>query len=277
MWLFLSLLSSIGFAAMFLLARGSKGIPATVVTTAYALWGPVVLLYSIREVSFPWSETWWQIFLPLPLLIMPLALLALTMASQRTPVTIMKPLSAFSPLAALFFSIAAYGAVFPPLGIAGIFTVTLGLLVLYHGRWKAWKEPWPWVAVLGMIILGINASVTREVLLRFPEPLAVVGLAATGTFCINAILSVPYWKKTTFSLNTVLLLCFFVGIDFLQSFATIAALELAPSAYVIAVKRTSILLASIGAFYIFNEKDQPLWQIALSCAIVIVGVTMLAL
>lgn len=276
MWFPLALTSAVLYACMWLFARGSRGMPTAFVTAAASAWAPVLLVWMLFRVDYPWSDMRWQAYLVLPFFIIPLTLFVLTLASQRTEVSIVKPLSAFSTLAALVVSVVFFGEEFRLLHIGGIAMITLGLLFLYHGRWSAWREPWPWLALGGVMFLGANAAVIRQVLLFFREPLAILVLAATASFFVNGMLAIRTRKDIRITPRIVIFLSAFALTNFLQDVLTFAALTVGPAPHVIAVKRTSILFAAFMSYMLFNDREQSLWRLLAASAVVVLGVGLLS-
>jgi len=226
-------------------------------------------------VDYPWQETWWQLYLLFVFLVMPLTLWALTYSCQRTEVTIVNPLAALSTLSTLLVASTIFAKTFLPSHILGIIIVTTGLLCLYQGRWHAWRKPWPWIVLVSVLILGVNVAIIKEVLERFPHPLAVLALAATVIFVMNAIAAGKKWSRFPMEGSALLLLSFFAIASLSQDIFTFLALNLGPAPHVVAVKRTSIFFAAIGGYFIFKERDQSLVRLLISCVVVVGGVVLL--
>jgi drug/metabolite transporter (DMT)-like permease len=277
MWLVLSFGSAICYAAIWLLARGSRGIPPAIVASLQGATGPVVLAIGLLASPPPWKEPWLLPYLVLPFILMPLTFWGLTVAAQRTDVTIIKPLSALSTLATLAVAVGIFGGSFPALGLLGIAIITGGLLLLYHGRWQEWRSPYPWLTLPCIAMLGINAAIIRELLIVFPHPFIFSGFNLTGAFLLNGMIAGKDWGRTHFDRKTILFLLIFALFVLGQDFGTIFALLFAPAPYVIAIKRTSILLATVGAYIFFQERETKLPRLVFSCIIVIVGVSLLTL
>jgi len=275
MWFPLALAAAVLYASMWLFARASRGIPSGVVTAMYSIWAPLLLFVVAQSVDYPWHERWWQLYLLMPFLIMPFTLCMLTYACQRSPVTIVNPLASLSTFSTLTITTAFFAKSFSSIHIAGMVVVTAGLFFLYHGQWTEWKKPWPWLVLLGVLILGLNVAIIKEVLERFPHPIAVLALAATGTFAVNAIFAGKSWHKMKWTQNAILLLGAFALVNLSQDILTFLALSLGPAPHVVAVKRTSILFAAIGGYIIFKEKGQSLVRLLFACVVVVLGVVML--
>ena len=277
MWFFFALLSAFLFSMLWVLARMSRGMPSAVVTSLELSFGPFLLIYVTRSIDFPWEETWWHWYLLLPVVILPLTLWGLTYAVQRNHVTVIKPLSAMSGISALFVSIFFFGQQLSWLGVAGIFIITFGLFSLYHGRWSVWKGNGPWIALGGSLILGANATIVTVVLSRFPHIFAISALMMTMGFVMNTVVAGSAWLKVQWSpRHVIIILCLIVAMVG-QDIITLYAFTLAPASYVIAVKRTSVLITAVIGYTFLKEREQSLRRILFASSFVVVGVVALTL
>lgn len=277
MWFPFALLSAFFYAALWVLARMSRGMPSTVVTALQFVFGPPLLFYTATRIEYPWHEPWWQLYLLLPLLILPLTAWAMTSALHTTEVTLVKPLFGLSSIATLFVSSSFFGETFSRWGLLGILLITLGLLLLYHERWEAWKSVGPWMVLTGAVIFGVNAAVVAEVVSRFPHVIALSALVMTTTFAANALGAGTLWRKMRWSRRNLLILLALAVACFGQDVITLYALTLGPSAYVIAVKRTSVLIVALLGYFFLHEREQSLWKLLLASALVVLGVSILLL
>jgi len=62
-----------------------------------------------------------------------------------------------------------------------------------------------------------------------------------------------------------------------QDLLTLYAFTLGPSSYVIAVKRTSVLLTAVVGYVFLREREQSLKRLMLASGLVVGGVVMLAM
>jgi len=155
--------------------------------------------------------------------------------------------------------------------------MTLGLLCLYHGRWQAWKSVGPWLALIGSIVIGVNAAVVAAMLHRFPYVLAATGIAMTANFIVNGVLAGKSWRKVVWSSrNIALFFCMMIA-NTLQAVFTLLAFTLGPSAYVIAIKRTSVLIVAVIGYFFLKERDQSLPRLLLASGLVVLGIVVLIL
>ena len=277
MWLLFSFLAAIFYSLLWLLARESRQIPIAVVLTSQFLYGPILLIIESRMYDFPWHQTWWWLYLLLPFVFIPLMNFAVTYALHETEVTLLKPLFGLSSIAALVVSSTFFGEVVPAYGIWGVFTITLGLLTLYHKRLHVWRRPGLWIALVGAFVFGINASVVAAVLQKFPHPFALSGLIISGHLLVSAPPALPVLKKVEWSKKTVLIL-FGLSIAMLgQDLLTLIALTMGPASYVVAIKRTSLLLTAFVGYVFLKERDQSLKRLMVASGLVVGGVVLLAL
>lgn len=278
MWFPLALGSAVLYSSMWLFARGSKGLPSSVVTALNCCWGPILLLFFLPTVEFPWTQWWWYGYLIFPWVLLPLSAWILTHACQRIDVTVINPLSAISTIATLLTASVLFSKSFEQIHIIGILIITAGLMFLYHNRWHAWKSTWMWLSILAVIFMGVNASLLKEVIGLFPNPIAVLAIGETGSFVfLSSISARKDWKQVKWSKKNILFVSAFSSIVLIQAILIFFALAVGPAPHVIAIKRTSILLTAIGGYFIFKENNQSLIRLTLSCVIVIAGAILINL
>jgi drug/metabolite transporter (DMT)-like permease len=275
MWFALSILSAFLYASLWLFARASKGLPTSVVTAFQFVPGPIMLILLSTKIHFPWTEPRWYLFLITALVIVPPFSWALNFASQRIEVTLIKPLSALSSISAVLFGMILAHQTFSLNAILGILISTAGLMLIYHARWTVWKKPYPWIALASVLVFGFNATVAGYLFQVFPHPLTVSAVALTGGFIPPMLASMRHHKRMTWNRKTITLLLSFAAATIAQELTTDYALVLAPAAYVLSVKRTSIIMASAAGYFFFHEKDIPLKKLILATVIVVTGLAIL--
>lgn len=276
MWFPLALLSALAFSALWILARMSRGMPSSVVTAVQFVAAPFLLVYASSTIDYPWGAAWWQAYLVFPLLLIPLTQWAMTYAVHRTEVTLLKPLFGISSIVTLAVAVFLFGERVSPRGILGLLLITAGLLCLYTGRWSVWGHRGPWIALTGAIVFGINAAIVHAVLSRFPSVLGIAAMAMTGSLIINAIPAAPALRRVRWTVGNVAIMGGLLIAFLIQDLGTITAFQFGPSSYVIAVKRTSILLTAIVGYLFLGERDQSLPRLLLACSLVVAGVGTLA-
>lgn len=275
MWILLSLLSAFAFAAVWMLAHASRGIPSSVVTTAQYALGPVVLLLSLPGTTLPWGLPIWYVFLFINCLIVPVASWAMIVAMQRVPVTVSNPLLGLSSVASLFTATFFFSGTFTPAGVAGILLTTLGLFVLYRGRWELWHTRYPWIVLAVVVLYGINGTVMRALLVPFPHPQILSGVLLSFSCIAPLGQAARKIRSVRWSSAVILLLLTLAIMTLTQDLATILAFQFAPAPYVLSVKRLSVLLSVLGGYVLFHERDESLSRLLLSTIIVLAGVVMM--
>ena len=275
MWILLSLLSAVGFAAQWLLVRASRGTPGSVVTAAQFVSGPFLLLIFLRGVSLPWDQNIWYVFLLFNCLIVPAASWAMIVAMQRVPVTVSNPLLGLSSVASLITVAIFFHGTFSAAGVAGILLTTAGLFCLYQGRWHLWRTRYPWVVLVVVMLFGINGSISHALLEVFPQPQVISGIFLTASFFVPLISAARSGRSMRWTGSIVLLLVTLAIVTLIQEIATTVAMLSAPAPYVLSIKRTSVLLSVLGGYVLFHERDETLQRLLLSTVIVLAGVVMM--
>ena len=277
MWFFPALVSAVFYSMLWVLARMSRGLPSSVVTWVQFIYGPVILCFASLYVDFPWGEIWWWAYLTIPFGFLPAYAWAMTYALHRTQVTLLQPLFGLSSIATLIVASWFFGERVSVFGIFGILFVTGGLLSLYHGRWEVWRGHGPWIALMGAFVFGSNAAIVAGVLKEFPHIYALSGIVITGHLLFCSIPAMPRLKQVTWSRRT-LVIFFWLGVVMIgQDLASLYAFTLGPSSYVIAVKRTSMLLTAVIGYLFLHERDQSLIRLLVASGLVVIGVVMLTI
>jgi uncharacterized membrane protein len=277
MWFVFAVGSACFYSMLWIIGRMSRGIPTVVVTASQYAYGPILLFFVYNTVEYPWDQTWWWFFLILPFCIVPLMGWAMTYVLHHTEVTVIKPLFGLSSISTLIVASVFFGETVTAYGVAGIFLIVFGLLMLYHGRWEIWKQNGPWISLFGAFVFGANGAVIGAVLGRFPFIFALSGIAMTGHFLVTGIPATTKLKDVQWNKRTFLILLAIMTAMFGQDIFTLMALSLGPSPYVVAVKRTSILLTAVIGYVFLHERDQSLKRLLLSSGLVVLGVMLLTL
>lgn len=275
MWFFLSIIAAFLYASLWLFACASKGMSSGVVTVLQFSLGPVVLLASMWHLHFPWHEPVWYAYLLISFFANPPLSWALNYASQRIEVSLIKPLSGLSSLSAALVPVLVFGETLSMSGVAGMIVGTAGLLLLYHAKWHVWKTPYPWIVLLTVLVFGVNAAVVGAALKVFPHPIVMSGIACTANCLFALFYTRGKWKEISWTPFMILLMAGFALATLGQDFATNIALQLAPAGYVISVKRTSIIIASVGGYLLFRERTIKLPRLLAATTLVVAGVILL--
>ncbi|MBI5794153.1 EamA family transporter [Candidatus Uhrbacteria bacterium] len=275
MWILLSLLSAFAFAAMWLLARASRGIPSSIVTAAQYLFGPLLLFLFLPGTTLPWNLPLWYLFLIFNGSIMAGASWGMIIASHKVPVTVSNPLLGLSSVASLITVFLFFHGTFTLWGVSGILLTTIGLFVLYRGRWTMWRTRYPWIVLAVVILYGINGSIMHALLDDFPHPMVLSGIFLTCNFLMPLAQAAKQSRSASWTGGTILLLTALALVTLTQDLATIFAFQLAPAPYVLSIKRLSVLLSVLGGYVLFHERDESLGRLLLSTVIVLAGVVMM--
>lgn len=275
MWFTYALLSAVFYALLWVFVRMSKGIPSTVVTAVEFIPGPFLFLYFLTQVDYPWGETWWQLYLIFPFVLIPFFVWAMTYALHRIEVTSVMPLFGLSSIATLFVAASFFGEQVTTTGIAGIAIITAGLFCLYGGRWEIWRQKGPWIVLAGAIFFGVNAAIAAKVLHKFPHIFALLAVIFTGAFIGNAPFALRDLKHVRWSSRVLLILIAIVCANVAHDIFTLIAFTHGPSSYVIAIKRTSILFTAVIGYVFLKERGQPLMRLLLASGLVVGGVVLL--
>ena len=277
MWFVFALLSAIFYSFLWILARMSRGMPTAVVASFQFIAGPIILIYALRTVDIPWGEWWWQLFLICPVILLPLAMWLLTAAVHRTEVTLIKPLTALSSIVTLIVAHSFFSESVTLIGVLGILIITGGLFFLYHGRWSAWKTSGPWLCLAGTFILGVNVACLGAVLSRFPSVITLMGFEFASVFFLNGIAAGKSWAGNWWSRRNVIILLLMACVVVIQDIFTLNALILGPSPYVVAIKRTSVLMTAVIGYVFLRERDQSISRLIIACSLVVCGVILLTI
>ena len=277
MWFLFASISAVFYSLLWVFARMSRGIPSTVVTAGQFILGPIFLLIVVPYVDFPWHERWWWMYLLVPFVMLPVLFWTMTYALHRTEVTLAKPLFGLSSVSTLLVSSIFFGEGISLNGIAGVLIITMGILFLYHGRWQEWRKCGPWIVLICAFGFGATASFGSAVLKVFPEPLALSALVIGGAFFMNAPTAASDVRHVRWSGRVFLILALMAVAATAQDIATVFALATGHPSYVIAVKRTSVLLTAVIGYVFLKERDQSLVRLLIASGLVVVGVVMLTI
>ncbi len=263
MWFLLALGAAVGAAAADVLVKRRAGeFPVHALAAGrwlYALPLLILLLPFLRWPSLS-ASSWLLLAVIGPLEVA--ALFLYTRAVARTPLSLCLPFLAFTPPLLIVTGYLVLGERVPPLGVLGVCLVGAGAYAMHIGDVRRggllapvralWREAGPrWMLVVA-VIYGLNAAVGKKILLETgPVFFGVLYLAllTAGLLPALALSGRPLgpvfrgWRR----LAPIGLI---VGLAALAQFGAYA---LAPVAYAIAVKRTSLLFGVLAGRIIFGE------------------------
>jgi|GEM_PF-914041 len=276
MWLLYSLIAAVFYAALWILARASRGLPASIVLAAEFFPVPLLIFFGWPSQPIPWSEPLWILFCLVSVFVMPFTWWLMTYAGQRSDIGVIKPLSSLSSITALFAGVVIFHDSVSFLGTLGVLVVMFGLLILYRGRAYHWRKRYPWIVLGCVLFYGFIGALLRSIVQIFPEPLFVTGIFLLPGSFIYFAQALRVVRTVTFTSAHYIILGIFAFASITQEVASIYALTLAPAAYMYTVKRTSIIIASLVGYFYFHEKEVPLWRLTVGSIIVISGTAVLA-
>lgn len=264
MWFLLALGAAVGAAGADVMVKRLAGeFPEHALAVARWLYALPLLLLLLPFLRWPAlsASSWLLLAVIGPLEV--LALFLYTRAVARTPLSLCLPFLAFTPPILLLTGFLVLGERVPPTGMAGVALVGAGAYAMHikdvrHGGLLApvkalWRESGPRWMLLVAAIYGLNAAVGKKILLETgPVFFGVLYLAllTAGLLPALAISGKPLrpvfggWRKLA-PIGLV------VGLTALAQFGAYA---LAPVAYAIAVKRTSLLFGVLAGRLLFGEE-----------------------
>ena len=213
-----------------------------------------------------------------------LALLLYMEAIRIAPLSLTIPFLAFTPVFMILTGFVILGETLELQGIVGILLTVAGSYTLHvkninHGLFTPVKKIFSDRGSILMITVAFIYSITSvlgKVAVLHSSPLffAIFYFVIHGLFAATVI---SLWQKIN-PLEVILKNRLgFVSVAFSQSFMVVchmAAISMAPAAYMIAVKRTSVLFGVIFGCLIFKEKDFP-WRF-LGAALMFLGVVLIS-
>jgi drug/metabolite transporter (DMT)-like permease len=227
------------------------------------------------------AEFWWNLALAIPLEIV--AALMFNRALQISPLSIVMPYLAFTPVFLLGIEWLVLGESFSVIGGAGIFLVAGGALILQAPMLEAKKPSF------------------KRLLVHEKGPLLMLGVsiiyAVTSVLAKKAVVAsnAPFFCATYFPLTALGILLtqernvahiktlvnkpgLFATLGFLDAAALLSqfyAFAAAEAAYVVAIKRSSLLLSVVWGWIFFGEK-KSLTRLA-GAAVMTIGAGLIAL
>ncbi|MDD2943112.1 MAG: DMT family transporter [bacterium] len=288
-WLYLSLLSAITLAICDSLSKyyltGYSAHQSMLVrlgwTVIFLL--PIYLLYPLPEVPL---EFWGWIAAMVPLELG--ATYLFLQAIQEFPLAKTLPYMALTPVFVLLTGTVFLGEVLSPADTAGVFLVAFGTYLLNINdirnlRWRTLMQPFVDVGrhrgarlmIIVAFVYSITAAGTKK-LLQFvpPKEMGIFYFFFIGVVAV--ILSVFRRPSSLKILWRKPLPHFLIGASFgLMVIFHFFAIEHAPVAVMIAVKRTSILFGIILGAVFFGERR--LLQSLLAASVMIAGVALIVL
>lgn len=288
-WLTLSLLCALALAGADVLTKKwlAGNTAAELVMVRFGMAAlvliPWVFLHPPTPVPAPF---WWWVGSALPLEV--LAMVLYVIAIRDSPLALTLPYLAFTPVFTTLVGWLLLGEQLSTHGLFGVLLVTLGAyaLNLEHARLlqpRTWLAPFIAIyrergsrLMLGVALLYSVTSVQGKGAMQYMAGLQfgafyflILGVFTLAVFAVREPRAVralirPSWG----ALIVGALMAAMVVLHFL-------ALEKVQTAYMIAIKRTSILFAILFGAALFGDKR--LWQHLAAGAVMIAGVALIAL
>jgi drug/metabolite transporter (DMT)-like permease len=234
-------------------------------TIAWLKFAGAAVVTAVLLTGAPWPQLW--PFSGFLLLALPLEILAIYLyhrAIAQSPLSLTVPMLAFSPVFLLLVGWILLGEKPAPRGYLGVVFVTLGgyLLHLQPGAGllgplrAAWREPGTRLMLFVALIYAFTASLGKKLVLLSSPAFFGAFYPLTVAVTLSPLMASPRRRATLGGLP--LWLTAFIAVAYGgMVFFHFSALSLAPVAYMIAVKRTSLLFAVLWGALFFHEAVGP--------------------
>ncbi len=210
------------------------------------------------------------------------AIILYNRAIALSPLSLSVPMLAFTPVFLLLTGWLLLGERPEPAGAAGVLLVTGGAYVLHLRRQGGWLAPFRGLAtepgsrlmLLVALLYSVTAALGKKlVLLSSPSFFGAFYPAAVALTLTPVLASGP--RRAGLTRTPFLLLAAIAVLYGLMVILHFQAIALAPAAYMIAVKRSSLLFAVLWGRLFFGEAAG--WSRVAGAALMIAGVFALTL
>jgi drug/metabolite transporter (DMT)-like permease len=231
------------------------------VASAKPLWGSLLLLPVVFFAPRPTSPMvfWGSIVMALPLEVA--GALILQNVLKSSPLSLAIPFMAFTPVFLLGLEWIFLGESPAPQGIAGVFMITLGAYFLSTEKrsffffltaegWKRQKIP------LLMLLVAFFYAITSALCKKALQVSSPYFFTGVYFFLIGLCLLPFVWRLPNERINLIrnpLPFIFLGGLEVFGCLLQFHAFQQVEAAYVIAIKRLSLLLAVFYGWFIFKE------------------------
>ncbi|MFC1755894.1 EamA family transporter [Patescibacteria group bacterium] len=227
--------------------------------TSLLVFLPIILYTGIPQVS---SDYW--VIVGLKVIAMTVALVLYNKSLKETDVSLALPMLALTPLVTAVLSFFLIGDLPTLMGGIGIVVTIFGVYLLNRSRGdgllapfkEVYKNKGVFYMFLVSIIWGITTSFDKIAILRStPIYYAVVTTVLTALFLTPIVAHVHKNEiKEVFSINKLIYMIPIGLLEGIVVFGQFTAYQFTLAAYIIAIKRTSIVFSSILAYFIFKEE-----------------------
>ena len=286
MWLLLSLFTASFESFKNVVAKtGTSKFNPLIVTWAWLTFSLPIFLPVLLIVGIPPLDRVFWIAFSIRIVLDMAALILYMNSLKLAPLSLSQPMLAFSPIIILISSYFINGELPSSTGIGAIILILLGSYLLNFDRqsknlWSPFKALTQNRGALMMfgvaVIWGINSSI-HKLAINHSNPWFYGGFGALALAILFTPLAYFSSPKQFMSIFTKAGLKTLVPIGLLDGMAILpqwVAFSMTYAAYVIAVKRLSILFSSILGWYIFKENIK---NRLLPILLMVVGVLILAL
>jgi drug/metabolite transporter (DMT)-like permease len=284
MWLILALACAVGAtAADVLTKRAATDLPDH--TAALSRWLYALPLVALAVPAPPWTMPSPRLLL-IALCLAPLEIAAVLLyvkALARSPLSLSAPFLSFTPALLLVTGALLLGERLPALGAAGVLLVTAGAYCmnvtdlrrgLLSPLRALFREPGPRMVLVVAGIYAITGALAKPVVVAL-GPRFFSGfylLLLTALFVPFLLVTHRPVRPVFTAWRQLLPIGLVIGASTLAQFT---AYTLGPVAYVLAVKRTSLVLSVVAGFLFFRETE--IAQRLLGAGIMLAGVCLIVL
>jgi len=285
MWLYYSVACAIfyGIEGFFLKVLHKKNIDEFIVVKSLFLYSiPFLFPFALKD-GFYFKDLSFFIFLFIVGIGNAFGFYFYSKAIKNTEVSIAVPILSLSPVLVIPSSYIIMGEILPLKGILGVFVTTIGLIILSYSKdkdpdfKKFISDKGVRYALITLLIWSIVASLDKKTL-KLSSPLSYPFFAVTmiTIFLFLSKLNRPDGASSYRSIfdKKYLLLFFVAGIIHSGLFLShMLALNSSYVSYLIAIKRSGMLLTIILGYIVFKEKKPGLKLI--SAIIILFGIYLL--
>lgn len=205
-------------------------------------------------------------------------------ALKSSDLSLTVPLLAFTPLFLLIMSPLILGEFPTPLGVVGVIFIVIGSYVLniqrknkgYLAPFKAMvEEHGPKLMLIAAFLLSITSSIDKIGVLNSSPLFWALSMHIFTTVTLGPVILgefTEHIKLTRTDVKILFLVGFFSALAIVTQFIAISFI-LVP--YVIAIKRTSVIMSVLFGYFIFKEKE--IEERLIGAAIMILGVVLITL
>lgn len=235
------------------------------VTWAWQVFSLIILAPALLLTGVPHlgDSFWWSALLKIFIQIV--ALLFYTAALQKTDLSLALPMLAFTPAVTMVISYFMNGDVPSSLGIIGVLLIMSGAYLLNITKRKGdvlaplravFENKGVFYMLLVSMLWGVTTSLDKTAV-RNSGPVFYSFFVTVIISILLTPIALLRYKKEFFKVFTTSNLKSLIPIGILEGtvqLAQMTAVSLTLAAYVIAIKRSSIIISSILGYLVFKEK-----------------------